>query len=54
MTKRKKITRAYKVGRSDAIKGTYRSVYPHGTTWASDYNKGFNNTIKTLPPVKLS
>lgn len=42
MTKRKKVTRAYKVGHTDGRNGEHKNPYPEGSQWAFDYERGYD------------
>ena len=46
MAKRKKITRAYKVGFTDGRKDVYQNSYPEGSQWYADYERGFTDGNK--------
>lgn len=46
MTKRKKVTRAYKVGFTDGRNDVYQNTYPEGSVWYADYERGFTDGNK--------
>jgi hypothetical protein len=48
MTKRKKITRAYKVGQTDGRNGEHKNPYPEGSQWAFDYERGYDEGLPSL------
>lgn len=45
MTKRKKVTRAYKVGE-------HKNPYPEGSQWAFDYERGYDDGTPQLERVE--
>lgn len=47
MTKRKKVTRAYKVGHTDGRNGEHKNHYAERSTWWTDYERGFDAGSKT-------
>ncbi len=48
MTKRKKVTRAYKVGHTDGRNGEHKNPYPEGSQWAFDYERGYDEGTPAL------
>lgn len=51
MTKRKKVTRAYKVGHTDGRNGEHKNPYPTGSQWAFDYERGFFTGTESIGVV---
>ena len=52
MTKRKKVTRAYKVGHTDGRNGEHKNPYPEGSQWAFDYERGYDEGTPQLERVE--
>lgn len=48
MTKRKKATRAYKVGHTDGRNGEHKNPYLEGSQWAFDYERGYDEGKPSL------
>lgn len=48
MTKRKKATRAYKIGFTDGCNGEYNNKYYPGSVQHDDYERGFKKATEVV------